>query len=142
MGTSISGSTSRSCITLALRAWAWSTTLWMATPCRSTCSPRSEGRRSIREIPFCRFRDRSALLLQAEYRWRVNECMTGAFFYDEGAVASPRLGDIGPLERDYGVGLRHGSRTTGGGKEEDRRRIRRPRRHTLPHEGQGLLYGC
>ena len=56
-------------------------------------------------------RDRSALLLQAEYRWRINEFVTGALFYDTGAVA-PELGEIGKLERDYGFGFRAGSRAT------------------------------
>ena len=36
--------------------------------------------------------------------------MTGALFYDTGAVA-PELDDIGRLERDYGFGLRAGSRS-------------------------------
>ena len=67
------------------------------------------GAYSLRGFRTFRFRDQSALLLQAEYRWRVNELVTGALFYDTGAVA-PRLGDIGRLERDYGFGLRVGGR--------------------------------
>jgi hypothetical protein len=47
--------------------------------------------------------------VQAEYRWRINELVTGALFFDTGAVA-PRLGDLGALERDYGFGLRAGGR--------------------------------
>ena len=35
--------------------------------------------------------------------------MTGALFYDTGAVG-PRLDKIGRLEHDYGFGLRAGSR--------------------------------
>ena len=66
--------------------------------------------RSLRGYRTFRFRDRSALLFQGEYRWRINEFVTGAFFYDTGAVA-PALGDIGRLERDYGFGLRAGSRS-------------------------------
>ncbi|MBA2301560.1 MAG: hypothetical protein H0W08_02885, partial [Acidobacteria bacterium] len=36
--------------------------------------------------------------------------VSGALFYDTGAVAA-RLGGVGRLERDYGFGLRAGSRT-------------------------------
>jgi hemolysin activation/secretion protein len=50
------------------------------------------------------------LLLQGEYRWRVNEFVQGALFYDTGAVGSG-LDDLGRLERSYGVGLRAGGRT-------------------------------
>ncbi len=58
------------------------------------------GRRGIRCAGFrsFRFRDESALLLQAEYRWRINELIAGALFYDTGAVAR-RLSDLGTLER-------------------------------------------
>ena len=71
--------------------------------------PTLGGAYSLRGFRTFRFRDRSALLLQAEYRWRINEFVEGALFYDTGAVG-PELGDIGKLERDYGFGLRAGSR--------------------------------
>ena len=71
--------------------------------------PTLGGATTLRGYRSFRFRDRSALLLQAEYRWRINELVTGALFYDTGAVA-PRLSDLGRLERDYGFGLRAGSR--------------------------------
>ena len=71
--------------------------------------PTLGGARSLRGFRTFRFRDRSLLLVQAEYRWRVNDLVTGALFYDTGAVA-PRLGELGSLQRDFGVGLRAGSR--------------------------------
>ena len=65
------------------------------------------GHARLRGYRSFRFRDRSALLLQAEYRWRINELVTGALFYDTGTVART-LGDLGRFERNYGVSLRAG----------------------------------
>jgi hypothetical protein len=67
------------------------------------------GAYTLRGFRTYRFRDRSAALFQAEYRWRINELMHGAIFYDTGAVA-PTLSDLGKLERDYGFGIRIGGR--------------------------------
>jgi outer membrane protein assembly factor BamA len=57
-----------------------------------------------------RFRDRHALLLQAEYRWEIFTAVDGAIFYDAGKVAS-RLEDLNlrDLESDYGIGFRFGT---------------------------------
>ncbi len=57
-----------------------------------------------------RFRDRSVLLLQAEYRWEIFTAMDGAIFYDAGKVA-PRLQDLqlAEFESDYGIGFRFGT---------------------------------
>ena len=96
--------------TLALQAWASSSDPSDGDSVPFYLQPTLGGSRSLRGFRTYRFRDRSALLLQAEYRWRVNEFVTGAFFYDTGAVA-PGLDDIGRLERDYGFGLRAGSRS-------------------------------
>jgi outer membrane protein assembly factor BamA len=71
--------------------------------------PTLGGSYSLRGFRTYRFRDRSLAFLQAEYRWRINDFVTGALFYDTGAVG-PRLDDLGRLERDYGFGLRAGSR--------------------------------
>ena len=71
--------------------------------------PTLGGSYSLRGFRTFRFRDRSLLLLQSEYRWRINDFVTGALFYETGAVG-PRLSDLGGLERDYGFGLRAGSR--------------------------------
>jgi Omp85 superfamily domain len=97
--------------TLALRGWASSSDPAGGDAVPFYLQPTLGGSRSLRGYRTFRFRDRSALLLQAEYRWRINEFVTGALFYDAGAVA-PRLDDIGRLERDYGFGLRAGSRAT------------------------------
>ena len=58
-----------------------------------------------------RFRDRHALLLQAEYRWEIFTAVDGAIFYDAGKVAS-RVEDLTlkDLESDYGIGFRFGTR--------------------------------
>ena len=113
-GTSISGSSSRSCMTRTRSRSGRGRR--RATPSDGDSvpfylQPTLGGSHSLRGYRTFRFRDRSALLMQAEYRWRINEFVTGALFYDTGAVA-PALGDIGRLERDYGFGLRAGSRST------------------------------
>ena len=97
--------------TIALRAWASANEPSDGDSVPFYLQPTLGGSKSLRGFRTFRFRDRSALLLQAEYRWRINEFVTGALFYDTGAVA-PTLGDIGRLERDYGFGLRAGSRST------------------------------
>lgn len=95
--------------TLALRAWAASATSPAGHQPPFYLQPWLGGGNSLRGYRTFRFRDRSALLLQAEYRWRVNEFVSGALFYDTGAVA-PTLGELGRLERDWGIGLRVGGR--------------------------------
>jgi hypothetical protein len=96
--------------TLALRAWLSSSDPDEGQIVPFYLQPTLGGATTLRGFRTYRFRDRSALLLQAEYRWRINELVSGAIFYDTGAVA-PRLADLGELERDYGFGLRAGSRT-------------------------------
>lgn len=94
---------------LAIRAWATESTADAGGEVPFYLQPNLGGARSLRGYRSFRFRDRSALLLQAEYRWRVNEFVSGALFYDTGAVA-PTLRDLGRLERNYGFGLRAGGR--------------------------------
>jgi hypothetical protein len=96
---------------LALRGWAASSDAAGDDSVPFYLQPTLGGSKTLRGYRTLRFRDLSALLLQAEYRWRVNEFVTGALFYDTGAVAGA-LEDIGRLERDYGFGLRIGSRST------------------------------
>jgi hypothetical protein len=96
--------------TIALRAWVASADPEGGHDVPFYLQPTLGGAYSLRGVRTFRFRDRSALLLQAEYRWRINDFMTGALFYDTGAVAR-RLEDIENLERDYGVGIRLGGRT-------------------------------
>ena len=95
--------------TLALRAWVSSSDASEGDTVPFYLQPTLGGWYTLRGYRTFRFRDRSALLLQAEYRWRINEFVTGALFYDTGAVG-PELGEIGNLERDYGFGFRAGSR--------------------------------
>lgn len=58
-----------------------------------------------------RFRDRNLILLQAEYRWEVLAAMDAAIFYDAGKVAARRGDlDLSGLERNYGFGVRFGTR--------------------------------
>jgi hypothetical protein len=64
----------------------------------------------LRGFHRLRFRDKHALLLQAEYRWEIFTAVDGALFYDAGKVAS-RVGDLNfkDLESDYGIGFRFGT---------------------------------
>ncbi|HLG59639.1 MAG TPA: BamA/TamA family outer membrane protein [Vicinamibacterales bacterium] len=68
------------------------------------------GPNDLRGFRYLRFRDRNALLLQAEYRWEIFTAVDGALFYDTGKVAS-RVEDLNlrDLESDYGIGFRFGS---------------------------------
>jgi hypothetical protein len=72
--------------------------------------PTLGGSHSIRGYPYQRFRDRNALLMQAEYRFILNDFMTGSVFYDTGKVAFDRqdLWDFNDLRDDYGISLRLG----------------------------------
>jgi hypothetical protein len=74
--------------------------------------PALGGAYTLRGFRTYRFRDRHALLLQAEYRYEVNPFLMGAIFYDAGKVVS-RRGDLNfdDLERSYGFGLRVGGLT-------------------------------
>lgn len=94
---------------IALRAWSASTSPQDGQEVPFYLQPWVGGARSVRGFRAFRFRDRGALLLQGEYRWRINELMSGALFADAGAVA-PRLRDLGRLEKSYGGGLRFGGR--------------------------------
>jgi hypothetical protein len=95
---------------IALRAWASS-----AQPDAAGqdvpfyLQPTLGGGRTLRAYNTFRFRDRSVLELQAEYRWRINEFIKGALFYDTGAVGRT-LDALGRFERSYGFGLRAGGR--------------------------------
>jgi hypothetical protein len=64
----------------------------------------------LRGFHRLRFRDKHALLLQAEYRWEIFTAVDGAIFYDTGKVAS-RVEDLNlrDLESNYGFGFRFGS---------------------------------
>jgi hypothetical protein len=70
---------------------------------------------TLRAYSTGRFRDRHALLLQAEWRWIVNRAgMDWAIFYDAGKVADRRSGlDLDGLKSNVGIGVRfHGPTMT------------------------------
>ena len=72
--------------------------------------PSLGGGSNLRGYSSWRFRDRSSLLMQAEWRIMVNRYLDTAVFYDTGTVA-PRTSDLdfGELKHDYGFGVRfHG----------------------------------
>jgi hypothetical protein len=96
--------------TIAVRAWTASTIAEDGNEVPFYLQPTLGGGRTLRGYRTFRFRDSTALLLQAEYRWRINQFVQGALFYDTGAVGSG-LDDLGALERNYGIGLRAGGRT-------------------------------
>ena len=95
--------------TIALRGWLSSSDPDSGHEVPFYLEPTLGGSYSLRGFRTFRFRDRTAALLQAEYRWRINEFAYGALFYDTGAVAR-RVSDLDSFERDYGIGLRVGSR--------------------------------
>jgi hypothetical protein len=96
--------------TLAFRAWTASTMADGGNVVPFYLQPTLGGGRTLRGYETFRFRDRTALLLQGEYRWRINQFVQGALFYDTGAVGQA-LDDLGSFERSYGIGLRAGGRT-------------------------------
>jgi hypothetical protein len=70
---------------------------------------------TLRGYSTARFRDRHALLLQAEWRWIVNRSgMDWALFYDAGTVASRRGDlDLADVRSNVGIGVRfHGPAMT------------------------------
>jgi len=96
--------------TIAIRAWTASTFAEPGDEVPFYLQPTLGGGRTLRGYRTFRFRDRTALLLQGEYRWRINQFVQGALFYDTGAVGSA-LDDLGAFERNSGIGLRAGGRT-------------------------------
>ena len=97
---------------LALRARATVTDAETGADVPFYLQPTLGGPDDLRGFRRFRFRDRHALLLQAEYRWEITGAVDGAIFYDAGAVA-PRLEDLSldRLESDYGIGFRFGNET-------------------------------
>jgi hypothetical protein len=76
--------------------------------------PAIGGGSSLRGFSSWRFRDDSALLLQAEWRAIINRYLDLALFYDAGTVAARTADlDFDELKSDFGVGMRlHGPRVT------------------------------
>jgi hypothetical protein len=76
--------------------------------------PALGGGSTLRAYSSWRFRDETALLLQAEWRIMINRYLDLAFFYDTGKVA-PSISDLhlNDLKDDFGVGVRfHGPFST------------------------------
>lgn len=76
--------------------------------------PSLGGGSTLRGFSAWRFRDRTSLLMQAEWRVMVNRFFDTAVFYDTGKVA-PRVSDLDftSLRHDAGVGFRfHGPDAT------------------------------
>jgi outer membrane protein assembly factor BamA len=96
--------------TIAVRAWVTSATADAGHEVPFYLQPTLGGGRTLRGFHTFRFRDTTAMLFQGEYRWRINQFVQGALFYDTGAVGSA-LDSLGGFERSYGVGLRAGGRT-------------------------------
>lgn len=74
--------------------------------------PTIGGSHTVRSLNDFRFRDRSLLNLNLEYRWEAFGALDMALFTDMGQVA-PRLGDVrfGDMKRAYGVGFRFNTAT-------------------------------
>ncbi len=72
--------------------------------------PTLGGARTLRGYERQRFRDRSLLLLSAEYRYEVNPFLMAAVFYDAGQVAPDwSVFTLKDMRDNYGFGLRFGS---------------------------------
>ena len=72
--------------------------------------PTLGGARSLRGYERQRFRDRSLLLLSAEYRYEVNPFLMAAVFYDAGQVAPEwKVFTLKQMRDNYGFGLRFGA---------------------------------
>lgn len=70
--------------------------------------PTLGGSHALRGYREFRFRDRSALVLQTEYRFEIIPGADGAVFYEAGTVG-PSLDDLGSFKTDYGLGIRFGT---------------------------------
>ena len=93
---------------IALRGVVWHTMADAGADVPLYYQPVLGGGRALRGYSEFRFRDRSAVLMQAEYRYQLFSGADGVVFYEAGTVG-PSLGDLGSLKTDYGVGLRFGA---------------------------------
>jgi outer membrane protein assembly factor BamA len=68
--------------------------------------PTLGGSNTLRGFLDYRFRDRDALLFNAEYRWPLFRALDGALFYDAGTVApSAEALSMRHARTDYGLGV-------------------------------------
>ena len=93
---------------IALRGALWHTSPADGSEVPLYYQPVLGGGRALRGYREFRFRDRTAVLMQAEYRYQLFSGADGVVFYEAGTVG-PSLGDLGSLKTDYGVGLRFGA---------------------------------
>ena len=94
---------------MALRAHVAGTTPDEGNQVPLYLQPWLGGSHSLRGYRVTRFRDRYSMLLQAEYRWQVNDFLTGVLFYDTGKVGATRSDlDFDNMRNDWGFGLRFG----------------------------------
>lgn len=93
---------------IALRAAVWHTTPARGADVPLYYQPVLGGGRALRGYSEFRFRDRSAVLVQSEYRYNLFPGADGVVFYEAGTVG-PSLRGLGSLKTDYGLGLRFGT---------------------------------
>lgn len=93
---------------IALRAAMWDTDPDDGSEVPLYYQPVLGGGRALRGYREFRFRDRSAVLMQAEYRFQLFTGADGVVFYEAGTVG-PSLDGLGSLKTDYGLGVRFGS---------------------------------
>jgi hypothetical protein len=94
---------------ITLRAALWHTQPSDGSDVPLYYQPVLGGGRALRGYREFRFRDRTALVMQAEYLFQLFSGADGVVFYEAGSVGrSP--GSLGGLKTDYGLGLRFGSR--------------------------------
>lgn len=93
---------------IALRAALWHTDPAGGADVPLYYQPVLGGSHELRGYRQFRFRDRSAVVLQAEYRFEILPGADGAVFYEAGTVG-PALDALGSLKTDYGLGVRFGT---------------------------------
>lgn len=94
---------------IALRGAMWDTDPDDGSEVPLYYQPVLGGGRALRGYREFRFRDRTAVLLQAEYRYQLFPGGDGVVFYEAGTVG-PSLDGLGSLKTDYGLGVRFGNR--------------------------------
>jgi len=93
---------------IALRGAMWDTDPDDGSEVPLYYQPVLGGGRALRGYREFRFRDRTAVLLQAEYRYQLFPGADGVVFYEAGTVG-PSLDGLGSLKTDYGLGVRFGN---------------------------------
>lgn len=93
-------------VVLDLSARVWTTQTSGGDVVPFFLMPKLGGSNFLRGFRSYRFRDRSAMLLTAQYRWYVQEYVDAVLFYEAGQVApGPDDFSLRTLERSYGFGI-------------------------------------